>query len=211
MRQKISERKGVISDFIQQYYLENDRLPSEQDISLGTGIPAASVHRCLVQMREADEIYYDGRRSARTKALEHVSPKKIVPVLGTVACGPGEGEEEQLIEYIHLSESLVGRGEFFALIAKGKSMVGVGVHPEDYVIVRRQHTADNGDIVVALLDGKNNLKILVKNANSCLLRSFNPDHQDDYPDIIPEKGEELTIQGIAVGVYHDLPNMADIC
>ena len=64
---------------------------------------------------------------------------------------------------------------------------------------------------MALLDGKNNLKILVKNANSCLLRSFNPDHQDDYPDIIPEKGEELTIQGIAVGVYHDLPNMAGIC
>ena len=203
MRPKLNERKAVISSYIQKYYLENDRLPSERDIASGTGIPPASVHRFLVEMRESGEISFDGWRSARTKALEHVSPKSILPVLGYVACGPGQEEEEQFIEYIHMPESLIGRGEFFALIAKGESMVDAGVYPDDYVIVRRQQTAENGEMVIALLDGKNNLKKLVKADDGYILRSMNREHPEDYPDIIVDKDEELRIQGLAVGVYHD--------
>ena len=203
MRPKLNERKAVISSYIQKYYLENDRLPSERDIASGTGIPPASVHRFLVEMRESGEISFDGWRSARTEALEHVSPKSILPVLGYVACGPGQEEEEQFIEYIHMPESLIGRGEFFALIAKGESMVDAGVYPDDYVIVRRQQTAENGEMVFALLDGKNNLKKLVKADDGYILRSMNREHPEDYPDIIVDKDEELRIQGLAVGVYHD--------
>ena len=203
MRPKLTERKGIIRDFIQQYYRENDSFPSEKDIADGTGIPPASVHRFLVEMRENGEISYDGRRSARTVDLEHVSPKNLIPVLGYVACGPGEEEEEQFMEYIHMPESLIGRGEFFALIAKGKSMVDAGVYPDDYVIIRRQHTAEEGEMVIALLDGKNNLKKLVKADDGYILRSMNREHPEDYPDIIPEPDEELRIQGVAVGVYHD--------
>ena len=203
MRPKLTERKGIIRDFIQQYYRENDSFPSEKDIADGTGIPPASVHRFLVEMRENGEISYDGRRSARTVDLEHVSPKNLIPVLGYVACGPGEEEEEQFMEYIHMPESLIGRGEFFALIAKGKSMVDAGVYPDDYVIVRRQHTAEEGEMVIALLDGKNNLKKLVKADDGYILRSMNREHPENYPDIIPEPDEELRIQGVAVGVYHD--------
>ena len=203
MRPKLNERKAVISRYIQEFYLENDRLPSERDIASGTGIPPASVHRFLVEMRESGEISFDGWRSARTEALEHVSPKSILPVLGYVACGPGQEEEEQFIEYIHMPESLIGRGEFFALIAKGESMVDAGVYPDDYVIVRRQQTAENGEMVIALLDGKNNLKKLVKADDGYILRSMNREHPEDYPDIIVDKDEELRIQGLAVGVYHD--------
>ena len=203
MRPKLTERKGIIRDFIQQYYRENDSFPSEKDIADGTEIPPASVHRFLVEMREDGEISYDGRRSARTVDLEHVSPKSLIPVLGYVACGPGEEEEEQFMEYIHMPESLIGRGEFFALIAKGKSMVDAGVYPDDYVIVRRQQAAENGEMVVALMDGKNNLKKLVKADDGYILRSMNREHPEDYPDIIPEPEEELRIQGVAVGVYHD--------
>lgn len=203
MRPKLTERKGIIREFIQSYYRENDSFPSEKDITDGTGIPSASVHRFLVEMREDGEISYDGRRSARTVDLEHVSPKNLIPVLGYVACGPGEEEEEQFMEYIHMPESLIGRGEFFALIAKGKSMVDAGVYPDDYVIVRRQQTAENGEMVIALQDGKNNLKKLVESDDGYILRSMNREHPEDYPDIIPEPGEELRIQGVAVGVYHD--------
>ena len=203
MRPKLTERKGIIRDFIQQYYRENDSFPSEKDITDGTGIPPASVHRFLVEMRENGEISYDGRRSARTVDLEHVSPKNLIPVLGYVACGPGEEEEEQFMEYIHMPESLIGRGEFFALIAKGKSMVDAGVYPDDYVIVRRQQRAEDGELVIALLNGKNNLKKLVKADDGYILRSMNREHPDNYPDIIPEPDEELRIQGVAVGVYHD--------
>ena len=130
-----------------------------------------------------------------------------MPVLGYVACGPGEEEKEQFIEYIHMPESLIGKGEFFALIAKGKSMIDAGVYPDDYVIVRRQQTAENGEMVIALLDGKNNLKKLIETDDGYILRSMNKEHPEDYPDIIPEPGEELRIQGIAVGVYHDFAHV----
>ena len=203
MRQPLNERKATIAEFIQQYYLENDQFPCERDIVAGTGISAGTVHRVLVNMRENGEILYDGRRSVRTEELEHISPKNILPVLGYVACGPGQEEEEQFIEYIHMPESMIGKGEFFALIAKGKSMVDIGVHPGDYVIVRKQKTAENRDIVIALLDGKNNLKqLLYDEDGQPILHSRNRKHAADYPDIIPGEDEELMIQGVAVGVYH---------
>ena len=204
MRPRLDGRKVLIREFIQQFYMENDKLPSEKDIVIGTGIPSASVHRYLVQMNEDGELTFGGHRSARTEDLEHVSPKKVMPVLGYVACGPGEEEEEQFIEYIHMPECMVGTGDFFALIAKGESMVDAGVHPGDYVIVRKQQTAENGDVVVALLEGKNNLKILACEDNQVILRSRNEERPGDYPDIFVGEDEELRIQGLAVGVYHSL-------
>lgn len=69
-----------------------------------------------------------------------------MPVIDYVACGPGEVEEEHLIEYIRMPESMVGQGEFFALIAKGYSMVDAGIKKSDYVIVRRQRTADKQEL-----------------------------------------------------------------
>ena len=204
MRPRLDGRKVLIREFIQQFYLENDKLPSEKDIVIGTGIPSASVHRYLVQMNEDGELTFGGHRSARTEDLEHVSPKKVMPVLGYVACGPGEEEEEQFIEYIHMPECMVGTGDFFALIAKGESMVDAGVKPGDYVIVRRQQTAENGDVVVALLEGKNNLKVFIYDDNQVILRSCNAEKTEDYPDIIVGEDEELRIQGLAVGVYHKI-------
>ena len=204
MRPKLSGRKEVIKDFIREYYEENDSFPSERDITAGTGIPAGSVHRFLVEMREEGELSsFEGRRSARTEQMDQTSRKRVIPVMGEVQCGEAQEEEEQFIEYIHLSEKLVGKGEFFALIARGNSMIDVGVHPGDYVIVRKQHTANKNDIVVALLDGRNNLKQLSYSRGKPVLVSRNQD-KERYPDIKPGKDEELSIQGVAVGVYHSL-------
>ena len=203
MRPKLNSRKVVIAEFIREYYEQYDRFPSEKNIVDATGIPAGSVHRYLLEMRESGEISYDGsRRSARTIELGSISEKRIMRVLGYVACGPGQEEEERFIEYIHMPECMVGCGEFFALIAKGESMIGAGVHPGDYVIVRRQQTARPGDLIIALSDGKNNLKKLALDEENrkYILQSCNPD-KESFPDIIVD---ELQIQGIAIGVYHSL-------
>jgi len=204
MRPKLNERKKIIADFIQQYFEENDQNPSERDISEGTGIPPSSVHRFLAEMRDQGEILFDGRRSVRTQKLDHISGVNLVPVLGAVACGPGQEEEEEFIEYLRMPESLVGKGEMFALIAKGESMVDAGIHPGDYVIVRKNQAARPNDIIVALMDGKNNLKKLVQEGKKVILRSCNQKNQHLYPDILPEEGSELQIQGVAIGVYHGL-------
>ncbi len=201
MRASLHSRKEQIADFVRQYYLQHDRLPSEKNIVEGTGIPAGSVHRYLVEWKESGEFLYEGgRRSARPEDLDHVSPKHIMRVLGTVACGPGQEEEERFVEYIHMPECMVGKGECFALIAKGESMTGAGVFPGDYVIVRRQQTARAGELVVALSEGKNNLKKLQtdEERRRFILQSCNPD-KEAYPDIVTEN---LEIQGVAIGVFH---------
>lgn len=202
MRSKINERKQLIADYIDEYYKQYADYPSEKDIENGTGIPAVSVHRCLVTMRDEGMIGYDGRRSIRTMQMDHTLSENIAPLLGSVACGPGHEEEESFTEYVQLPERLVGRGEFFVLIAKGESMVDVGIKPGDYVIVRRQQTANNNDLIIALLDGKNNLKKLITDEGPVpILRSCNSAYPELYQDI---PAPELLIQGKVVGVYHSI-------
>jgi len=196
----IDSRKIIIAEYINRFYYEHDKVPSVREIEKGTGIPLATVHRCLIAMKEAGELSYNGYRSVRTKEMSAVSPIHAISVLGYVACGPGQEEEEQFLETIRMPETLVERGDYFALIAKGESMIGAGIFPGDYVFVRRQETANEGDLVIALFDGKNNLKKLGldKKHKKYILRSCNPD-TEAYPDIIVD---ELQIQGVVKGAYH---------
>ena len=179
MARRNPEWYSIIYDYVNQYYAEQSKYPSVRDITAGTGISVSTVHRCLTDME---------------------SPSKYMKVLGYVACGEGQEEEETVIEYIRMPESIVGKGNFFALIAKGESMIDAGIYPGDYVIVRQQNTAEIGDYIVALYEGKNNLKQLIKEDGRYILRSCNED-KETYPDIYPE---DLQIQGVAVCVTHKL-------
>ena len=176
-----------------------------RDIAAGTGISISTVHRCLTDMKENGELEYRGRRSVSTQRMEMEGKHPAMPVLGYVACGEGQEETEEVIEYIRMPESLVGKGEFFALIAKGESMVDAGIYPGDYVVIRKQNTAEVSDIVVALDHGVNNLKVLGYNENRgrYFLRSCNSD-RERYKDIYPE---DLQIQGVAICVTHRLGKM----
>ena len=155
-----SEAKSTIVDYINEYYGDYNAIPSVRDIAAGTGISVSTVHRCLRDMKENGELEYNGRRSVSTLRIDMEQIHHPVAVLGYVACGEGQEETEEVIEYIRMPESLIGKGEFFALIAKGESMIDAGIAPGDYVIIRKQNTADIGDIVVALDQGVNNLKAL---------------------------------------------------
>ena len=200
MRRIDPSKKEIIAEYIDKHFCENDEIPSVRDIVEGTGIPLSTVHRYLISMREDGALDYSGRRTARTKLMEDAAPIHALQVLGTVACGPGQEEEQRFIEYIRMPESLVEKGDYFALIAKGESMIGAGIFPGDYVFVKRQQTANEGDLVIALFDGKNNLKKLgfdQKN-KKYILHSCNP-NTEMYPDIIVG---ELQIQGVVKGSYH---------
>lgn len=200
-----SESKPIIVQFIDNYYHKHFLIPSVREIASGTGISVSTVHRCLSDMKENSELEYCGRRSVSTHRMEMEGSHHAMPVLGYVTCGEGQVENEEVIEYIRMPESLIGKGEFFALIAKGESMVDAGIHPGDYVVIRKQNTAEIGDIVVALDQGVNNLKVLGFDTKKQVyfLRSCNKD-KERYADIYPE---DLQIQGVAVCVTHRLSKM----
>ena len=67
-------------------------------------------------------------------------------------------EEEYIEEYVSLPVSLFGEGEFFILRASGDSMIGAGINSGDMIVIRKQNTASDGDIVVALVDNESTLK-----------------------------------------------------
>ena len=200
MRRKDESKKSVILDFIDEYYNEYNEIPAVRTIAEGTGIALATVHRYLLSLKESGELEYNGRKSISTKRIDLESRHASAPVLGYVRCGEGEEETEEVIEYIRLPESLVGTGEFFVLIAKGDSMIDAGVNEGDYVVIRKQNTASDGDYVVALYEGLNNLKELVIDNGRYILRSCNED-KETYPDIYPR---DLKIQGVAVCAMHRL-------
>lgn len=199
MRRKDESKKLQILEYINDYIGQYSASPSVREISSGTGIPHATVQRYLVAMDESGEIEYDGG-SISTPAMHKMTPINCIRVLGRVACGPGDEEQEEVLEYIRMPENLVGKGNFFALIAKGESMIDAGIHEGDYVIVQQTQTAEIGDIVVALYENLSNLKVLGYDAEKeqYYLRSCNNDKQT-YADIYVT---DLQVQGVAVGVYH---------
>ena len=203
MRKINEEYKREIFDKINEYFNLNKTVPSVREISEATGIAVTTVHRYLCAMKENGELEYNGRRNIGTRRMDKEGCHPALPVLGHVTCGPGDYEEENILEYIRMPERLVGKGDFFALIAKGESMTDIGVFPGDYVIVRKQDTAEIGDIIVALYDdGLNNLKKLCfdEEKKQYYLYSCNKNQKKYAPIYV----DGLRVQGVAVCTVHNI-------
>lgn len=153
-------------------------------------------------LNEKKTLTYNGRKSIHTERMDMEQSSHSMPVVGYVACGDGQAEEQVVQEYIRLPESIIGNGDFFVVIAKGESMIEAGIFPGDYVVIDKTREAKIGDIVVALYEGKNNLKLLDydKNKNQHILKSCNKD-QELYPNIYTKR---LSVQGVANCVIHKI-------
>lgn len=202
MRTKDNSKKKAIIEYIDSYFDNYNVSPSLRQISEETGISLSTVHRYLQSLNDEGLLTYNGRRKIQTSRMDKEQFSYSMPVLGYVACGEGQEENEEIIEYIRLPESLIGKGEFFVLISKGESMIDAGIYPGDYVVINRRQKPKVGDIVVALYEGKNNLKVLKKTADGrqYFLESCNSDKKE-YPDIYIR---DLEVQGVAVSVIHSL-------
>ena len=121
-------------------------------------------------------------------------------VLGSVSCGVPLLEEEYIESYVSLPEKLFGKGEFFILKANGDSMIEAGISDGDFVVIRKEIEAHEGEIVVALLDdGSNTLKrIYFDDENKNVI--LHPENKA-MNDIIVKN---VKIQGVAVKVMKDL-------
>ncbi len=139
-----------------------------------------------------------GRRPLKLTevSLDVVSPSTGVPLMGTIAAGVPISAIQNHTEDIPVPPHLMGNGEHFALQVKGDSMIDAGINDGDIVVVRRCQTADNGDIVVALVDKEEaTLKRLRKKGASIALEAANPSYETRIfgPD-------QVDIQGRLVGL-----------
>lgn len=128
-------------------------------------------------------------------AVDRLSRPSEIPMAGIVAAGlPIEPVQQS--ELIDVPPSMLQGGKTFALRVKGESMKDDGILPQDLIVVRKQDTAQNGQTVVALVNGEATVKTYFKKSGHVELHPANPAMQP----IIVQPGEEFHIEGIVIGV-----------
>ncbi len=127
-----------------------------------------------------------------------------VPLVGDVAAGTGVLAAENIEETVPLPEDFTGDGQLFMLRVRGDSMIDAGILDRDYVVVRQQPDADNGDIVVAGIPGEEaTVKTFLRRRGKIVLRPANP----TMSEMVFEPGD-VTIYGKVVTLLRRLPSSA---
>lgn len=199
MRSKSVETMYEIKAFAEKFYIEHYQSPTTAQIANGVGIGRSTAYKYLVEMNERGMISYDGK-TIRTGVIEQFRPNLIrAAVLGGVSCGLPNIAEENIEEYVSLPEALFGTGEFYILRAFGQSMIEAGIDDGDLVVIRKQDTASEGEIVVALVGEEATLKrFFIDEERNCVrLHPENRSMEDIYVD-------RCIIQGVAVKVIKDI-------
>ena len=128
--------------------------------------------------------------------VEYNQSTVTIPILGTVAAG-SPIDVYEVRDSIEVPESMVSSGENVALIVKGNSMIESGIYENDTIIVKRQTIANNGDIVIALLNGQVTMKTIYFRNHGIELKPSNSQMSSIH---ISEK-DDFQIYGLLVGLY----------
>lgn len=142
-----------ISKCIHENFLENETFLSVRKIANKIGIPYQTVWYYIKKMINSGDVVEDSEYGYILKQhLERWNSKiyKNVPVLGNVPCGELDISEVLTDEYIKIPYSILKGNEYFVLLAKGDSMINVGIENGDYVLIKKQNYANSGQIAVVL-------------------------------------------------------------
>ena len=155
---ELSHMQQRIYDYIVSCIREQGYPPSVREIGEAVGLKSPStVHFHLKHLEEASVIEKGAGKGRAIKLTEPEVPEDRVPIVGNVAAGSPILAEECIEDYLTFDTG--GRsGEYFALRVRGESMLNAGILPGDLVVVRRQQTCNNGEIVVAMIDDEATVK-----------------------------------------------------
>jgi len=171
-RKSLSEKQLAILEFIQRSVSSRGYPPSMREI--GDAVGLASLSSVTHQLNQLELAGYLRRDPNRPRALEvlidvpsatddspsaPVGDAAMVPLVGRIAAGVPITAEQQVEEIFPLPRQLVGKGDLFMLKVSGESMIDAAICDGDWVVVREQRTADNGEIVAAMLDGEATVKV----------------------------------------------------
>lgn len=175
--------------------------PSVREIGQAVGLSSSStVHGYL---RKLEKMGYLRRDPTKPRAIEVLDPEgeKVecinVPLVGRVAAGLPLLAVENKEEVFPLPANFTGTGEFFMLKVQGESMIEAGILNGDMVVVRQQHDANNGDIVVALLEDEATVKRFFKEKDMVRLQPENRAMEPIY-------AKELQVLGKVIGLVRKI-------
>lgn len=201
MRSKNPELMDKIVGFIDEQYRLKGKVPTMRAIGEKLNISKSCVSNYIAEMKERGLVEHNaGWYGIKTKGMSKVNfGTRNLPVVGSIACGTPLLAEENIEEYMPIPNSFLGNGKYFILKANGDSMIKAGINDGDYVIVKQQETAEQGQIVVALIDDEATLKryYLDDNRKQVRLHPENDKLEDMY-------FKNIVIQGVAVKIIKDL-------
>lgn len=192
-RGKLGKRQLAIYDFIQSYSEEHGYPPSVREIGAAVGLASPStVHMHLKVLEEHGLIKRDSKKPRTIEVMGKQATEPVedgqalasvaqdpgsnsisLPLVGRVAAGTPILAEQNVEETLTLPTSIVGDSSSFILRVRGDSMVNAGIFDGDYIVVKEQHEAHDGEIVVALLDDSATVKTFYREADRVRLQPEN--------------------------------------
>jgi repressor LexA len=196
---KLTAKQREILDFIKGYIKDNNFPPTLEEIKENfsfSGPSAVITH--LTALEKKGFIQRSRNISRGINVLVPADENKKIPVLGRVPAGIPIEEEENFQDYLNIDQQLTNKGQIFALRVKGESMKDAGILEGDYVIIEKKETAENGRIVVAVVNGEFTVKYFRMHKNFVELKPANP-------AFLPLKVKKnFSIIGEVIGVYRKI-------
>ena len=175
----ITRRQNEVLSYIKAFVHDHKFPPTIREISESFSISVKGAYDHVKALERKQFIKIDNNRSRTIEVLDddaEADRTVDIPVLGNVAAGLPLLAQENLEGTVKLPHDYVRRGSHFALHVKGDSMRDAGIMNGDMAVFRQQQTAENGDIVVAMVDEAVTLKRFFKEKNRVRLQAENPDY-----------------------------------
>ena len=192
MRTLNEETLRRMEEYIRERQRKDGVSPSYRRIMHALGMSSLNlVQRYVLVLENQGRIRRTRLGSIALPKRLDAGKNKITPLVGDIACGQPSFAEENIEASYALPEAIFGKGELFMLHTHGDSMIDAGIREGDLIVVRKQNTADDGQIVVALMDGEATLKRLFHRDGKIVLHPENRLMQDIVVD-------NCEIQGVLV-------------
>ena len=196
----LTDRQKEVLEFIARFSEENGFPPTVRDIGENFGISLRAVQDHIAACQKKGYLAQSQKKSRSFRVIkgDTVQEPRVfvvkVPKLGTVAAGKPLLSEENIDGYVNIAEPFVKPGKtYFALNVRGASMLNAGILEGDLAIIEQSEMAEEGQIVVAVVENAITLKRFYREQDRVRLQPENPDFQPIYSD-------NVKIAGIMVGL-----------
>ena len=201
----LTKRQQEIFDFIKSYSARFGYPPTVRDIGKAVGLASSStVHAHLANLEKLGLLRRDPAKPRAIEMLDRAveQVKSIVrpdglPLVGQVAAGSPVLAEENIEEYVTVPTLAGGEEGEFILRVRGESMIDAGILPDDCVVVRSQETAEDGEIVVALVGEEATVKRFFREQDHIRL-------QPENASMEPIRSRDVRILGRVVGLFRSV-------
>ena len=209
--EELNKREKAILQFIEKQINDKGYPPSVREIGKAVGLSStATVHTYLAKLKEKGYIAKEdqkgrtlrlikGGASDKDKKKDFYTSKELVevPVIGKITAGQPILAVENVTDTFPIPIDFVGNSESFMLTVRGESMIEAGILDGDYILVKKQNTANNGEIVVALIEDEATVKTFYKEEDHIRLQ---PENSTMDPIIVPN----CKILGKVAGVFRKM-------